>query len=651
MLLVLSRATSDVLRAKTPTEIFKIVGEKLTGLHLHVVIFDLIENQSQLVVHYLDFDRSLLKQAEEIAGITKEAFRYPLREGDIFHRVVQTGKAIFHDRPVEMMAAGLPEDKRDNASLVAALLGLEQTIVAPLIVGGETIGLMEIIGKALTEADIPAVMTFASQISIALENAELQKQAHAYAIQLERRVLDLDALNTVAASVHQSLDVEEILDQAMQNAIPLAEADAAGITLVDMQAGEAILVAHKGLNGILPPAAHKMKISRGWTGQLLSNGEPFVIGRRDQHPSLVRDFLEKEDIESVAAVPLIGQQGVIGMLVVGSCKINHFDAQAVDLLTNLGRQLAIGIEKARLHQAVRASKERYQSLFDGVPVALLRTTPAGKILDINQAAVELFGFEDREALLQSSALSLYPDPEDRKQWIEAMEQHGQVVDHEVQLQRRDGEKIWVSYKSQATLDRNGKIAFIDSSAEDITEQRQLEERLHYLSYHDALTGLYNRGFFEEELERHERGRKFPISLIVADVDDLKSINDNLGHAHGDEILQRAAALFSSVLRADDIVARIGGDEFAVILPQTDVEQADFVLRRLADRLKLANADSDQIPLRLSFGAATANLGTHLNDVLKQADESMYHEKRNHKGNRDGISTRTDKPESDSHQSK
>jgi len=607
MLLALSQAAHEVQKAVTPTEIFNTVGEKFSRLNLHVAIFDLLEDGTQLSVRYLTIDRSLVQEAEQIAGISTEDFRYPLTEGDFYHQVVHRGEAAIHGRPVEMMAAGMPEDRGESAHLVAAKLGLKYAIAAPLVVGGTTIGLLEIIGEMLTEADLPAVMTFAGQISTALENAKLQERAQAYAAQLERRVADLNALNALASAVNESLDV---------------------------------LVDEWGTGGEIPISVRSVQLSEGLTRQLLEKKELIVVSQRSDYQGSLHGFLEQETISSFVIIPLVSRNGMTGALYVGSSEPDHFDDQAVDLLTGLGRQLAIGIEKARLHQAVSASEERYRSLFDGVPVALFRSTPTGEILDVNQAAVELLGFQDRETMLRSSTLSLYPDAAARSVWLSAMEEHGVVHDHEMQLKRVDGEFIFVRIRSQGVRDSNGQIVHIDGMAEDITKQKRLQERLRYLGYHDALTGLYNRGFFEEELQRHERGRQFPISLIIADIDDLKVINDNLGHAQGDDVLQRAAKLLSSVLRADDIVARIGGDEFAVILPRTNAEQADFVLKRIEDRLKFSNLEPEKIPLCLSFGVATAEKGASLRETLNQADVSMYRDKRIQKGDQESDAPET-----------
>jgi diguanylate cyclase (GGDEF)-like protein len=158
--------------------------------------------------------------------------------------------------------------------------------------------------------------------------------------------------------------------------------------------------------------------------------------------------------------------------------------------------------------------------------------------------------------------------------------------------------------------------------QEIEQRKRLEEQLRNHSNRDALTGIYNRAFFEEELARLNRSREFPVSVIVADVDKLKVTNDTMGHAAGDEILRRTATVLQSAFRGADIVARIGGDEFAVLLPDADPAVAQKIMTRVMEKLAEHNAKYPDWPIHLSFGVATAQQ-SQLAEALAVADQRMY----------------------------
>jgi diguanylate cyclase (GGDEF)-like protein/PAS domain S-box-containing protein len=160
---------------------------------------------------------------------------------------------------------------------------------------------------------------------------------------------------------------------------------------------------------------------------------------------------------------------------------------------------------------------------------------------------------------------------------------------------------------------------------DITRRKQTEEKLRYLGTHDVLTGLYNRAYFEDELMRLERGRHFPVSVIIGDVDRFKDTNDLHGHVAGDTVLKHVAQVIKAAFRAEDVVTRIGGDEFAVLLPMTDGAAVEEAVARIRNSLANYNASHQDCPLMLSLGAATAETAP-LTEALKEADKRMYREK-------------------------
>lgn len=180
---------------------------------------------------------------------------------------------------------------------------------------------------------------------------------------------------------------------------------------------------------------------------------------------------------------------------------------------------------------------------------------------------------------------------------------------------------WVLLPEQA-----GELGRILFALEDITERKELEERLRHLSFHDALTGLFNRTFFESQTELFEDGRFDPLAVVSIDVDKLKLVNDTLGHGAGDELLGRAAAVLKKVFRDSDVVARVGGDEFAVLLPHCTASGLKAVLGRL-DAVLTDAEEEGLAPLLLSVGWAWREGGEKtLARLFADADDAMYQAK-------------------------
>lgn len=160
----------------------------------------------------------------------------------------------------------------------------------------------------------------------------------------------------------------------------------------------------------------------------------------------------------------------------------------------------------------------------------------------------------------------------------------------------------------------------------ITRYQKTQNSLSDLSNRDKLTNLYNRLFFDTELERLDKSRQFPISIIMSDMDNLKEVNDTFGHSTGDQLLKDVALLLSLSFRLEDIIARIGGDEFVVLLPTTDAPGVKIIIERMKNRIDAYNIKHSDLPIHISLGVSTAELGDSLHSHLKIADDLMYADK-------------------------
>ena len=154
--------------------------------------------------------------------------------------------------------------------------------------------------------------------------------------------------------------------------------------------------------------------------------------------------------------------------------------------------------------------------------------------------------------------------------------------------------------------------------------------MRFSSSHDEFTQLYNRNYYEEEIARLKAGRRYPVSVVIVDMDELKSVNDSLGHSAGDLMLKNFGAIAHRIFRGEDVVARIGGDEFAVLLPETERLTAHAIVDRLREAVVQHNAANPEQKIFFSVGTATAKSADDLDDAIRRADNRMYREKRQKK---------------------
>lgn len=177
---------------------------------------------------------------------------------------------------------------------------------------------------------------------------------------------------------------------------------------------------------------------------------------------------------------------------------------------------------------------------------------------------------------------------------------------------------WVLIATMGALRREPQLLQQQIEGSELSSPADSVRTLPYISTHDALTGLYNRLFFETEFSRLEKSRLYPISIIMADIDQLQQINDQRGFHAGDELVINVARLLADVFRNEDIITRYGGDEFAVLLPGTDTNIAEIIMNRIKSNIMEFNKAHPETPISLTLGVATAARGESLKEKLKQA---------------------------------
>lgn len=282
-------------------------------------------------------------------------------------------------------------------------------------------------------------------------------------------------------------------------------------------------------------------------------------------------------------------------------------------------------EKIQAENELKKEKYFTDAVLDSVPGFLYLYDDQGNLVRWNKKHEELTGYSSEE-LSRITISDWYKDDEKSIQAVtegirKTLEDGSGEA--EANLQKKDGTSIPM-YFTAVRLELDGRTYFTGIGI-DITDRKKKEDENLYLSYHDVLTGIYNRRFYEEEIKRMDTERNLPISIIIGDVNGLKLVNDAFGHDKGDELLKKAATVIQSACRTDDIVARWGGDEFVILMPKTNTKEAEEIVNKI--KKQYLDIYVNAIRVSISFGwDAKREPDQDILKVLKSAEDYMYQHK-------------------------
>ncbi len=299
---------------------------------------------------------------------------------------------------------------------------------------------------------------------------------------------------------------------------------------------------------------------------------------------------------------------------------NHIYAAARDIT-----------QRKLMEEFLYLQKEKLQTTLMSIGDGVISVDKNQKVAFMNIVAQKLTGWSRKDALGKPFAEIFNIINEKTKAKTEnpitKVLATGNIVElaNHTMLINKDGKEFAIEDSAAPIRDKQGEIQGVVLIFRDVTEKKKVRNEIEYLSFHDYLTGLYNRRFYEEELARLNVERNLPLSIIMIDVNGLKLTNDAFGHQMGDELLKRVSEIIKYSCRADDIISRIGGDEFAIILPKTDGIEADIICKRITEKASKSTIESVIVSVAVGYDTKIKSY-QEISDSIKVAENYMYKNK-------------------------
>jgi diguanylate cyclase (GGDEF)-like protein/PAS domain S-box-containing protein len=369
----------------------------------------------------------------------------------------------------------------------------------------------------------------------------------------------------------------------------------------------------------------------GYSRQELIGQTPdrFLAYPEDVDLMLSKAKLRLRGVSDQYEVRVRRKDGTVVWLEIGGAPVTGADGKVIG---------SIGVhndvtERRMAEQALRDSEERYRLMAENSTDLISRTSPQGVFLYLSDASRRLLGFEPSELVGRSAYDIIHPDDRDEVRHLSKLITDAGPTTFSYRIMQKDGSMIWFETTSRSV--RNPVTGVIDEIicvSRDISERKRAEEQIEFQAYHDALTGLPNRRLFRDRLTvalAHARRLRSTLAVMFLDLDRFKYVNDTLGHSLGDELLKMVAARLEAALREEDSIARMGGDEFTILLPELkNPEDAASVAQKLLEAVgQPMRIEETELFITTSIGIALfPNDGDSAELLLKNADHAMYRAK-------------------------
>jgi len=441
-----------------------------------------------------------------------------------------------------------------------------------------------------------------------------------------------DVISKISDAVHSAHTLDELYSLIHQNVSVLMMANNFYIAMYD-EFSE--MLSFQYWADETDPKPEPRELKKGITEYVFNTGKSLIAD-----PEVIKELQKEGKTEihgtlpvSWLGVPLKVEDKTIGVLAVQSytagVKYTEDDKKVLSFVSN---QIALTIERKKNEELMLLQKSYLETLFEGAPIAIAMLDKEERVIDANEGFRKLFRYSINEIRGQFIDDFIVPDElKEKTKRVEFEVEQGKVAALESIRQRKDGSLVNVSIFAYPIM--LGPVMHgIYAIYIDITEHKRSEKQLSYIATHDALTGLPNRVHFEDRFaleSQLSRRNNQKFALLYIDLNEFKKVNDELGHAVGDVLLKQVAGRFTELLRKSDVVARMGGDEFVVLLPEIAKEsEIHKIVKKFFKVFDEPFVIQDhKIDVRLSIGGVIfPDDGTDIVTLLKKADRAMYNVK-------------------------
>lgn len=431
---------------------------------------------------------------------------------------------------------------------------------------------------------------------------------------------------------HSFKDKQEQMDYVLNEAIKLTESHCGCIFLYDEEKEELHLRCLAGdVTNEVDIAEVKRKYhlnDAGLWGKVILKKEPVVINDFENSHHEIKVFPEGYvKIEKLMLVPVVIDDRIKAVVGLANKKgvYDNNDVYEIDFLMN-GTWNAI--ERRDAQEKLFQERNKYLQILISIGDGVIVIDKNGYVEMLNKAAERLTGWSKTEARGKhyKEIFKLSHEQEGMEITDPVAEVFAtdtvQVLGNHAMLTSKDGTKYYLEDSAAPIKDDMNQTIGVVLVFRDVTEKKEQRKKIEFFSFRDTLTGLYNRRFFQNEIERLDNKENLPLSIIMADVNGLKLTNDIFGHSYGDILLEKISDVFKRVCRKEDIIARLGGDEFVLVLPKTTYKDAEKIIKRIKKEFSLEKVKT--VKCSISMGVDTKEkMEENIIDVINRAEERMY----------------------------